>query len=301
MILFVDTNPILERRLIGDSFPKGGTGRASSSETIAAGYGADMAILANNMNEESRLLTFLGGLAGERYERILRQSGNVVEVQRLKDETQERFVMEEKYKTSRIYTEEPRLTREDILDFYERFVIETASSDAVVLAKGTRSDNPEEMKLPMVRYARKKSKPVMMFSDENDAVDAVREAKPFGIIIDRDALGRIAGKKLQFLSDVTSALKALYGGDIPLILVTGGVKGSILYFRGECYYAKNDEESDSFNPHFAGVAMAAGIVRNYDAPMLLKLAAAAAQSERDADFAKIKSDMNRIHVQKMEV
>lgn len=301
MILLVDTNPILERRLIGDSFPKGGVGHTTGDAMIAAGYGAKMAMLASDMNEDGRLLAFLGGFAGIRYEKILRGRGIVVEMQNLRDETQERFVLEEKYKTTEIYTEEPRLTREDIVDFYERFVIEAISSDVIVIAKGTRSEESEAMKLPLVRYARNKSKPVLILSDDKDEISAVRGAKPFGILIDREALAVLAKKKLQFLSDVTEALGKLYQGEIPLILVTGGAKGSILYYKGDYYYAKRDEEQKNFDAHHAAVALAAGIVRRYDAPTLLKLAVAAAQSGENSDFAKIKSDMSRIDVNTVEV
>lgn len=301
MILIVDTNPILERRLTGDSFPKGGRGEATESVTSAKGYGAEMACLAEDMNEGARLLTFLGGFAGERYEKLLSQSGIVLKSETLRDETQERFILEEKYKTTSIYTKEPRITREDTVDFYEDFVRESVSSDVVVIAKGTRSKDPESMKLPMVRYARSKSKPVIILSDERDDVEEVREAKPFGMIIDRSALSKLVNRNLQFLGDIASTVSKLYGDDIPLILVTGSSKGSILYCRGDYFFAKNDEVNDYFNPHYAAVAMAAGIVRKYDAPTLLKLTAAAAQSEETTDFATIKSDMNRIKVQTMEV
>ncbi|CAC9924388.1 Tagatose-6-phosphate kinase [Aedoeadaptatus nemausensis] len=301
MILIIDTNPILERRLTGDSFPKGGRGEATESITSAKGYGADMARLAEDMNEGARLLTFLGGFAGDRYNKLLSQSGIVVESESLRDETQERIILEEKYKNTSIYTKEPRITREDTVDFYERFVRECLSSDVVVIAKGTRSKDPESMKLPMVRYARSKSKPVIILSDERDDVEEVREAKPFGMIIDRSALSKLVKRNLQFLGDIASTVEKLYGDDIPLILVTGSSKGSILYCRGDYFFAKNDEINDYFDPHHAAVAMAAGIVRKYDAPTLLKLTAAAAQSEKTTDFATIKSDMNRINVQTMEV
>ena len=301
MILIVDNNPILERRLTGESFPKGGTGEAVESTTSATGYGVDMARLAGDMNEGARLLTFLGGFAGEQYGKFLSQSGIVLESESLRDETQERIILEEKNKTTTIYTREPRITREDTVDFYERFVRESVASDVVVIAKGTRSKEPESMKLPMVRYARSKSKPVIILSDERDDVEEVREAKPFGMIIDRAALSQLVDRNLQFLGDIASTVAKLYGDDIPLILVTGSSKGSILYCKGEYFFAKNDEINDYFDPHHAAVAMAAGIVRKYDAPTLLKLTAASAQSEKTTDFATIKSDMNRINVQSMEV
>lgn len=78
MILLVDTNPILEERLKGESFPKGALSRASEKQTTPAGYGTHMARFARSINESVRLMTFLGGDAGERYKKLMEAEGNQV-------------------------------------------------------------------------------------------------------------------------------------------------------------------------------------------------------------------------------
>ena len=301
MILLIDTNPILETRLKGDSFPKGATSSVREKQIAPAGYGAHMARLAQNINESAKLMTFLGDNAGERYEKLMGLSGTDVVVKAIRDETMERLILEEKNRTSTIETPEPRLTREDMVDFYDRFLNEAAASDVVVLAKGNRKDESEAMKLPLVRYARKQSKPVIMLAESGDDPEETREARPFGIVVERDVLGEMLDKPMNFLGDIVQGLDKLYGGDIPLILVTGSERGSILCARGSYYFAKNEEKDVDFDPHAAAVALAAGIVRKYDATMLLKLAQAAAVTEPDTDFGILKGLMNKIDVQQMEV
>lgn len=301
MILLIDTNPILETRLKGDSFPKGVTSFVREKQIAPVGYGAHMARLAQNINESAKLMTFLGGNAGERYEKLMSLSGTDVVVKAIRDETMERLILEEKNRTTIIETPKPRLTREDMVDFYDRFLNEADASDVVVLAKGNRRDESEAMKLPLVRYARKQSKPVIMLAESGDDPEETREARPFGIVVERDVLGELLDKPMNFLGDIVQGLDKLYGGDIPLILVTGSERGSILYARGSYYFAKNEEKGVDFDPHAAAVALAAGIVRKYDATMLLKLAQAAAVTEPDTDFGILKGLMNKIDVQQMEV
>ncbi|MDY3117990.1 MAG: PfkB family carbohydrate kinase [Peptoniphilus sp.] len=301
MILLVDTNPILEQRLQGDSFPKGAISRAETKQTKAAGYGAHMASLVRNMNEEARLMAFLGDYAGERYEKLLSQVGVDVIVKNIRDETQERLILEEKYKTSTIETREPRLTREDMVGFYDRFLNEVSGTDVVVIAKGSRRDAPEEMKLPLVRYARKKSKPVIILATEEDDVEETREARPFGVVVDRDVLARRMKRPIHFLGDIVKAVEQLYGNEIPLILITGSERGSVLCAWGTYFYAKNEVVDEHFDAHYAAVALAAGIVRKYDAPMILKLAQAAAATVGETDFGTLKGRMNTIEIQQMEV
>ena len=64
---------------------------------------------------------------------------------------------------------------------------------------------------------------------------------------------------------------------------------------------KNEEKGGAFDAHYAAAALAAGIVRKYDAPTVLKLAHGAASTEGDADFADLKGRMNKIDIQQMEV
>ena len=301
MILLIDTNPILETRLKGDSFPKGSTSTVQEKPMAPAGYGVHMARLARNINEDAGLMTFLGDYAGERYEKLLTLSGTDVVVKTIRDETKERLILEEKTRTSILETVEPRLTREDMVDFYDRFLNEAAASEAVVLAKNTRKDDPDTTKLPLVRYARKLSKPVIMLAERGDDPEETKEARPFGIVVERDVLGAMLDRSMNFMGDIVHGLDKLYGGDIPLILVTGSERGSILCARGSYYFAKNDVKGVHSDPHAAAVALAAGIVRKYDATMLLKLAQAAAVTNAGTDFGELKGLMNKIDVQLMEV
>lgn len=301
MILLVDTNPILEQRFKGDSFPKGARARATEKQTTPAGYGTHMARLAGSMNEDVRLMTFLGGDVGERYKKLMEAEGIPVAAKAIRDETKERLILEEKNRKTIIETKNPRLTREDMVDFYDRFLYESAAADAVVLAESTEDDEADEMKLPLVRYARKQSKPVIILAKEADDAEEVKEAKPFGLVVDRDVLAKKINKPIHFLGEIVSALDMLFGGEIPLILVTGSERGSILCARGSYYFAKNEEKGGTFDAHYAAVALAAGIVRKYDAPTVLKLAHGAASTEGEADFADLKARMNKIDIEQMEV
>ena len=301
MILLVDTNPILEQCFKGDSFPKGARARATEKQTTPAGYGTHMARLAGSMNEDVRLMTFLGGDVGERYKKRMEAEGIPVAAKAIRDETKERLILEERNRKTIIETKNPRLTREDMVDFYDRFLYEAAAADAVVLAESSEHDEADEMKLPLVRYARRQSKPIIILAKEADDAEEVKEAKPFGLVVDRDILAKKINKPLHFLGEIVSALDMLYGGEIPLILVTGGERGSILCARGSYYFAKNEEKGGAFDAHYAAVALAAGIVRKYDAPTVLKLAHGAASTEGEADFADLKARMNQIYVQQMEV
>lgn len=301
MILVVDPCPYLERKITGQDFPKSRVSYADSQQTRPAGYGADMCELAADMNESVRLITFLGGNAGDRFETLFVSRGGDVIRKPLRDETQECFILEEKYKSTQIFTKEPRITRESVLDFYERYAKEVAESDVVAITRDRRRDEGEAMKLPLIRYARKKSKPVVVLCDHTDDIDDLVEARPFGIVIDRFALSKLTGKNMQFIGDVSKALKSLFQERIPLILVTGSDKGAILFFRGEFFHGKHETEEIEFDEHNALFAMATGILRNYDARMILKLSLAAAKSTDDSEFVDIKSDMNRIEVRKMEV
>lgn len=302
MLLVVDINPHLERRLSGGDFPKGKVSQAEHLEIGAKGIGADLARLGVGLNEDTALMVFLGGSNGEFYASKFVSSNIRLFVEKLRDESQEAICLEEKYKETKIFTREPRLTREDIRDFYQLFKKNIESFKVVVLSPMNRQEMPENMEVDLIKLARASSTPIVVpFQGERDYKEII-DSRPFAIVLSRTDLEKIAGKEIQFIGEVTENLSKIFMDKIPFVLLTGSKKGTILYADKEIYFAHLGMGKElNIDTNKAMLGLAAGIARKYSPEMILRLAVASGNMERqEEDFASIKLEMNKLKIEKME-
>lgn len=303
MILLVDINPIIERRLSGGDFPKGKVSYADKLEVLPCGQGVDLANISLNLKEETALMAFLGGTNGDLFARKFLSSNIRLFIEKLRDESQERICLEEKYKETRVYTREPRLTREDIMDFYKLFQENISQFDTIVLTENSRSENPDKIELGLIKLARGASVPIVCPLNLKDDFQEIIEARPFGLVINRKDLESILGQEIHYMGQVIEGLKQTTQGKIPLVLVCGGKSGTILYTGDRIYYGKtNHPEEPEIDPGKAMLGLALGISRRYDPEMTLKMTVATGMPPWDEkNYAEIKAEMNKIKVEIMEV
>lgn len=302
MLLVVDINPYLERKFSGSDFRKGKTSYGNKVEIEAAGIGVEMAERASALNEDIALLSFLGGSNGDVFGKKLMSSNIRLFHENLRDETQEAITLLEKNKTTKIFSKEPRLTREDVTDFYDLYRRKVASFDGILLSPNSRVETPENMENALIHFARNMGAPVFVKMNKENQV-SVLEAKPYGIVLGREELNEILGRPVTFIGEVAEALREIFGLEIPYVIVTGSKKGALLFHKGELFMAKfQDNQEMDLDANLVLVGMGMAVKRKYSPEMLLQLSVATGNREDlGGDFADLKGRFNQMKVERLEV
>lgn len=303
MLLVLDINPHIERKLYGKDFLKGRVSYADKMEVTAGGYGAQLSKIMGDLMEQGALMTFLGSANGDLYSKDLMPLQLSLFVEDLKDNTQELIILREKNKDTKIFSKEPRLTREDIRNFYKLLKEKIGYYKVLILTENTRLESPDNIEVDIIKISRGASVPIILpFSPRIDYGQVI-EARPYGMVIDRSDLEGVLGQEIHYIGQVIEGLKSIFGFKVPLILLTGGRRGSILFTENRIYLGqfKDQEEIDiDLNKAMFGLGLA--ISRKYEGEMTLKMALSMGKLNKvPIDFATLKSEMNNIKVETMEV
>ncbi|MDO5036971.1 MAG: hypothetical protein Q4E37_01585 [Tissierellia bacterium] len=303
MILIVDLNPKLERRLRGE-FLKGRTSQVEESQTRAVSPGISMARLATSINEPTSLMTYIGGLVGQALVQELIDLPIRLIPESLKDNSQESFLLEERTRTTEILTKEPRITREDMSNFYTKYKDKLDQYELVILAPHDRDQLPDDMTYMMTHMASQAGLPLVVKADKKTDPLKLIKARPHAMVMDRAILSELSGRPLNYMRDVFKAKRALFKEDLAYLLLVGSKQGVTLFKGNEAYYGQTqDMDHQELNEDYLMVGLGLGLVRKYDPQTTLRLAMAAGSVgllEDKIDFPKIKALMPKIEIKKIE-
>ncbi len=299
MLLFLDLNPILKRRYQAEKFPKGKKTAADRNQVEAHGMGVEMARIAANMNEDASLMTFLGGANGQQFSEKMMSMPIRLIVKKLRDETQEMVSLEEKSSTTEVISQEPRITREDMIDFYAHFREINHRYGAIAIAHYEREQLPENMLLSLVKLANNESLHTVV-SGRYQELDDLIAAKPYALLLEREDLSRYFDRTIEFTGDIVNILKSHFS-TIPVTMVMGS-RGLILACENQIVYGKHKEALELMTTSGVMAGFASAIGRNYDPEMILRLSLACglAAHEEEMTFGTVKAKMNEVEFNVLE-
>ena len=153
MILTVDFNPIFKRKYTFDSFDENVDNIAKNIQYGAGGQGIEIAYLINALNEEVKVIGYLGGINGTYIQYNLTQLKIRNSFIAIKDETPESIILDSNSKEITISSHEARLTRDEVEKLYELFNKILMQADIVCFAGEIPSSIPKEIIYDFVNMA----------------------------------------------------------------------------------------------------------------------------------------------------
>lgn len=299
MLLFIDLNPILKRRYHAEKFPRGKKTMAEHNQVEAAGMGVEMARVAVNMNEDASLMTFLGGANGQQFSEKIASTPLRLIVKKLRDETQEMISLEAKNAVTEITSQAPRVTREDMIDFYAHFREINHRFGAIAIAPYDREYLPENMLLSLIKLANNENLHTVV-SGRYQELNNLITAKPYALLLERDDLSEFFNRTIEFTGDIVNILKSHFN-TIPVTMVMGS-RGLILSCENQIIYGKHKDAMELMTASGVMAGFASAIGRNYNPEMILRLSLACGLAAHDEDmtFGTVKAKMNEVEINLLE-
>lgn len=305
MILTVDLNPSIDRIYYLDDINIGKAILAKSSSYGPGGHGIMATSLLDAFNEEVFMSGFLGGVNGEYFHRILLDLGIAHEFLPIKEEIKTKMkITESQNKSTIIYDEGPRITREEVGNFYKLFtkLVERANIVCCV-GKEQPQGLPNEIYANLVEISRENRKKIILDIGDHGISSAI-DAIPYMVILTKKQLENLINLQLDFENEIIKATRFILDKGIKYVVIDLEDKGSMVLEQDKGYILDipnlertiNSRENASMA---AGFAM--GISRNYDIDMVLRLGqafgvASSVENNKTIELSDIKRLMGQIEI-----
>lgn len=305
MILTVDLNPRMDRRYTLDKIHIGRDTKAKSLIYSPGGSGMLANTLLHTFNEKSFMTGFLGGLNGEYLHNKLIEMGIMHEFVPIREETATNIQLIDEMKNCTTISEEsPRITREEVVNFYELYSNLIENTNIIcglgdILPLGV----PKDIYFNLITLANKKNKKFIL-DIKGEELSIGIDAAPYMVIMRQSELEDFTKLSLTFENEIIKAGRYILDKNVEFVIIDLKSKGSIVLgqekgYRIEIpYYSRKDGED--YKGMSSGFAL--GINRNYDIEMTLKLGQAfdiAANSISDimkVEITDIKRIMSEIEI-----
>lgn len=275
MILTIDLNPTMDRKYIIDKIRLGEDKKAKSSTYSPGGNGIVASTLLDTFNEKSFMTGFLGGINGEYFHRKLSEMSIMHEFIPIKEETRTTIrIIDDEENNTTISEEGPRITREEIVSFYELYSSLIEKTNVIcglgdVLPLGI----PKDIYFDLITLANKKNKKFIL-DIKGDELSYGIDASPYMVILRQSELEDLMKLSLTFENEIIKAGRYILDKGVEFVVIDLGKKGSIVLgqekgYRVEIPYLNNILERTNYSGMSSGFAL--GINRNYDVEMTLRL------------------------------
>ncbi|MBC8589421.1 1-phosphofructokinase family hexose kinase [Paratissierella segnis] len=304
MIFTIDLNPILKRKYILSSTELDDDNLIAKDVTIGPGGEAiELSYLLHGLNEEVFLSGFLGGINGEYIRKTLNDVGISNDYLFVKDETADSIIISLRNREINIKGEMPRITREDIVGFYELFNRNISRADILCCIGDLPKYVSKEIFYNFISLANRYGKKSLLRT-HGDELKIALDASPYLVLINQTDLEYLTKLKLDYEYEIIKATQYILDKEVSVIAIDLGRNGSIVLTKEHIYRVDIEKLALSnvninYGYMLGGYALA--LSRNYDLEMMLKLGQACgmANSFEDwetFDMGDIKRIMNDIDV-----
>lgn len=304
MILTVDFNPILKRKYSFDSLNTNGANIPEKVEYGAGGEGTEMSYLLNALNEEVKVIGYLGGINGTYIQYNLTQLQIPNSFIPIKDETPETIILDSGDNEIVIKTKEPRITREELEKFYEVFNKNAMEADIICLMGNIPSSIPKEIVYDFVERASKYNLKVFI-SLKGEALKYTLDSKPCYLLIDKEDLEDLTNLRLNTSGEIIKASRYIMDRGVSKLVINLDDRGSLLLTQDSYYRVNilNNNRAFKTNTSYMLGGYAFAVSRGYDIDMAAKLGQACGIGNsyikgEIKDMGDIKQTMNEIEVKK---
>lgn len=293
MILTMDLNPSTDRRYFVEKIDLNNEIKAKSSTYNPGGNGVTIARLLGIFNESTLITGFLGGTGGEFYHRRLVEAGIIHRVISIKDETRTRVeILDEEKNITTISDNGPRITREEIVEFYELYS-RLIDESKIIIGSGTLPQGiSKDIFFDLITMCNRKEKIFILDVAGEELLEAI-DASPHIVVISKKDLENLVNLELNFENEIIRAGRYILDKGVKILVINLQEKGIIVLEDSTGYRLElEDVDLNIDRVDNSGIVsgLALAIRRSYDYEMTFKLAQAFSLAY------SMEEDINRIEM-----
>lgn len=303
MNLIIDINPYLIRKYQIEKFILDSNIEAEDNIVDINPDGIIASRIFDTFNVNNRIFTFLGGLNGEKYKRILSLENPDLVIYKVRDETSEKIVVEDGNRTFNIISKQPRITNEEFRGIYSNVLNQLENSEFMILTGGREVEYEENIRLNILNMA-SKAGVKSGISSNGENLKEIIETKPYIIVVDKKALENYSQMEITFNWELNKIANSILENGVEKVLYFKE-DGNLKLFTKESIY-ETESENFVFDESLKDRILAgygAARARGYDEEMRLSIALAASEVPLDRatmkrDASEIKNRMKDIRVER---
>jgi len=236
MILIVNLNLAIDHIVELDELRAGGVQRSQSERRQAGGKGVNVARVLRTLGEESRLLGFLGGRAGEFIAGGLRAENLAASCTRVENESRTCLILNDLKRREQtvINASGPAVSDEEFRRFEADYLRVLPEATLVVITGSLPPNLPEDAYARLIRAAREKDKRVLL-DCAGAPLKVALTAPPFLVKINHAEAAEFLDAPITNFSDAASAARKLRESGAESVMITLGEGGALLDFAGARY------------------------------------------------------------------
>ena len=305
MILTICFDPILESRYyVDDLLPRVETYAKKKSYNIG-GKGIINGQILNSLNIDVFATGFLGGLKGQYIFNTLKEEDIYNEFVFIKDESKSSIViLQNDQLLTRITSESPRITREEIGSFYQLYGKLVDRFNIVCGLGNLPMGLPDDIYFDLINIANRNHKKFILEAKGKELKYGLR-ANPFMVKLKKEDLEYLSNLKLDFENEIIKVGYSIIEKGIELVAIDLNEKGSMILTKDKGYRVELDNNNinnlgDDHGYMVAGFAF--GLYKNYDLETIMRLGQASRlvygveKDKASIDMSDIKRHMSKIEI-----
>lgn len=304
MILTINLNPVLEKEYYMDRLLPRVETEAEKVVYKSSGAGINTSQILNNLNLDLVAIGFLGGLSGKYIYNDLSDQGINSNFTVMKDDTQSSIILIENNQfLSKITELKPRITREELGNFYELYKNAIPKFDIICGSGSIPIGAPDEIYFDLITLAKMENKRFLLDSTGIELQYGI-EAKPYMVKINVSELETLTRVELNFENEIIKAANYILEKDVEIVVIDLDEKGSIVLTKDRGYRLEIEdmEFTLSIDQGYTLAGYAFGMEKEYDLDMTMRLGQAfriaygVAENIQDIDMSDIKKIMSNITI-----
>lgn len=304
MILSVDFNPLLKRKIKVENIKKDTVNIADYVVYGPGGHGLELTYFLNSINEQSLATGFLGGVNGSIINNYL-ESDKIPNVFfSIKDETSESINISTSLDENIIInSKEPRITREEYEGFFALYNRLILDSKIICLLGELPPNLPKDIFFNLIINGNKLDNKTLI-AVKGEGLKYAIESKPEIALLEISQLEDLTNLKLDYEYEIIKAGYYIIEKGVNILVVSLGNRGSIVLTKDFIYRVDvSNGQSPEQKPHFEYMlgGFALSIKRGYDLETFLKVGQACGIAKgysetEEIDMGDIKKIMGDIEV-----
>lgn len=248
----------------------------------------------HSLKEDYKVLAFAGGYASMKYRNYLESYLSDYYIVNIKDEARTLIDIKEETKTTRLLENAPRITRDDELNFLDKYDDIIYDTRLILLMEDYKNNLSLDFYQGLIdisnRYLKK-----LFVSASKETMKHYIESNAYAMSIDYKDLSDILNLRLNSLDEIVNVVKFMAIDKERIILLK--FNDNLIIFTKDCYYLFDYDKSvyKHIDKNMALLGLAIGFERKYDLETSLRLASAfSVFNKKDAknfDFSIIKKIM----------
>ena len=249
----------------------------------------------HRLKEDYRVISFAGGYASMKYRNYLESYLLDYYLINIKDEARTVIDIKEDTRTTRIIENAPRITRDDELNFIDKFDDVLYDTRVTVLMEDFDNNISPDFYQGLIdvsnRYMKK-----LFASASKSTMKLCIDSNVFAMSMDYKDLSDILNLRLNSLDDIVSVVKFMAIDKDRIILIK--FNDNLIIFTKDCYYLYDYEKKPfiHIDKNMALLGLAIAFERKYDLDTSLKIASSFSifnkKDSADFDFSIIKKIMS---------